>query len=266
MDEIDVNGVRIACRTAGPADDAPGATTMLMTHGYAASSHMFAANVEVIAQRHRVITWDIRGHGSSDAPDDPGAYSGELAVADMLALLDHAGVERVVLAGHSLGGFLSLRFHAAHPDRVQALVLIDTGPGYRNADARDGWNRMAVGFASALDERGLAGLAGGDEFDPTVHRNGPRGLAAAARGVLTQHDAVVLESLPSIAVPTLVIVGSKDEPFMAGSRYMAGKIRGAGLVVIEGAGHAPNVTHAAQFDRTIVDFLDRVGAQQATAS
>lgn len=273
MDTVEVSGVRIAYRTAGPVTSVPvasvpvggvpvdgsGATTMLMTHGYAASSHMFAANAAVIAQRHRVVSWDVRGHGGSDAPTDPTSYSADLTVADMLAVLDRVGADRAVLAGHSLGGFLSLRFHLAHPDRVQGLVLIDTGPGYRNTEARGGWNTMANGFAAALEQRGFAGHAGGAEFDPSVHRHGPHGLALAARGILTQHDAAVIESLPTIAVPTLIIVGSGDEPFLTGSHYMASKIPDAELVVIDGAGHAPNVSHPTEFDAVVVSFLDRVG-------
>lgn len=261
MDVMDVAGVHIAYTGRGPSASRA-STTVLMTHGYAASSHMFAANADVIAQRHRVITWDLRGHGASDAPHDPTAYTADLAVADMLAILDDAGVARVVLAGHSLGGFLSLRFQLAHPDRVQGLVLIDTGPGYRKAEARDGWNRMAVGFATALESRGFAGHQGGTEFDPSVHQHGPRGLALAARGILTQHDASVIESLPDIDVPTLVIVGADDAPFIGGSQYMAAKIPAAELVVIAGAGHAPNVSHAAEFDSVVMAFLDRIGRDE----
>jgi pimeloyl-ACP methyl ester carboxylesterase len=76
--------------------------------------------------------------------------------------------------------------------------------------------------------------------------------------VLTQSDASVVDSLPSIAVPVLVIVGEKDKPFLAGSSYMAEKIPDAELVVIPGAGHAPNVTHTAEFDARLRTFLDRL--------
>src|SRR5215204_484751 len=176
MDRLDVNGTHIAFRAVGPDSGGPSAT-VLMTHGYAASSHMFRRDADALSTCHRVITWDLRGHGQSDAPADADAYSADLAVADMLALVDHLEVDRAVLAGHSLGGFLSLLFHLAHPERVAGLVLIDTGPGFRNPDARAGWNTMANGFADALDERGFAGHSGGPEFDPSVHRNGARGLA-----------------------------------------------------------------------------------------
>ena len=74
-------------------------------------------------------------------------------------------------------------------------------------------------------------------------------------GILTQHDSLVLDSLPRIDVPTLVVVGEKDKPFVGGSNYMASKIPHAELVVIPGAGHAPNMTHAAAFDAAMESFL-----------
>jgi pimeloyl-ACP methyl ester carboxylesterase len=175
-----------------------------------------------------VITWDLRGHGRSDSPADPAAYSVELSVADMAGLLDRAGAERAVLLGHSLGGYLTLAFHRAHPERVAGLVLLDTGPGYRKDDARAGWNEMVESRAREFDASGP----------------GSRGLALAARGILAQRDASIIESLPSIRVPTLVVVGAEDKAFLAGSRYMAEKIRGARLEVIPGAGHSPQESHA----------------------
>jgi pimeloyl-ACP methyl ester carboxylesterase len=139
--------------------------------------------------------------------------------------------------GHSLGGFLSLAFHLAHPERVAGLVLVDTGPGYRKDDARAGWNRMVEGRAREFEARGR------------------HGLAHAARGILAQRDGRVIESLPQIRVPTLVIVGEKDETFLAGSHYMAEKIPGAKLEVIEGAGHSPQETHSSEVLRVMDAFL-----------
>jgi pimeloyl-ACP methyl ester carboxylesterase len=251
---VEVEGVGLACHVegSGPA--------VLMTHGFASSSHMFAANAEALAADHTVVTWDLRGHGGSDSPDDATRYSIASALGDMLALLDHVGADRAVLVGHSLGGYLSLAFHAARPERVRALVLVGTGPGFRKEEARRGWNDMAERFAEGFDRRGLDAHRGSDEFDPSVHRHGGAGLARAARGILTQHDSSVIDSLPRIGVPTLVVVGERDDPFVAGSRYMADKIPGASLVVVPGAGHAPNVSHRREFDSTLRAFLDRVEA------
>lgn len=252
MQLIEVAGVEVAYEVVGRGP------VVLMTHGFGASSHMFAANARSLAEDHSVVSWDIRGHGQSGSPPDPDAYSPVLAVADMAAILDSVGADRAVVAGHSLGGFLSLAFTLAHPERVRGLILIDTGPGFRQADGRAGWNKLARRFAADFEAHGLAGHQGGAEFSPEVHRGGAAGLARAARGILTQHDSLVIDSLPTIAVPTLIIVGEDDAPFLAGSTYMAGKIPDATLVVIAGAGHAPNVTHPDDFDAAVRDFLDRI--------
>jgi pimeloyl-ACP methyl ester carboxylesterase len=249
--ELDRRGVGIHYEISGEGP------ALLLSHGFGASSHMFGPNRGALGRAHTVITWDQRGHGASDAPDDPAAYSAELAVEDMAALLDAAAADRAVVGGHSLGGYLSLAFHLARPERVEALVLIDTGPGFRNPDARAEWNRMAEGYASDLDQRGLTALGPSGELAADVHQ-GAAGLVHAARHVLPQRDAAVLESLPTIAVPVLVVVGGNDTRFLGGARYMAAKIPDATLVVIDGAGHAPNITHAAEFDGHVLTFLDRL--------
>jgi pimeloyl-ACP methyl ester carboxylesterase len=251
MPIIDRNGVKVhyEVRGTGPA--------VLVTHGFAASSHMFEATSDALANRYRVITWDVRGHGRSDYPTDDDEYSLRLAVDDMVAILEAAGVERAVLMGHSLGGYLSLELQRVHPERASALVLIGTGPGYRRDDARNGWNKMAETFAVNLETNGLAGLPAGEEVRVDVHRNAD-GLARAARGILRQHDDRVLANLPSITVPVLVVVGERDKPFLAASDYMAAKIPGATLAVIAGAGHAPMITHPNDFLAQVRAFLDTV--------
>src|SRR3954469_18935097 len=105
----------------------------------------------------------------------------------MAALLDAAAVQRAVLGGHSLGGFLSLAFHLEHPERVEALVLIGTGPGYRQDESRARWNAMTESYAKSLERKGLAALEAGDDVDVSVHRDAA-GLVRAARGILAQHD------------------------------------------------------------------------------
>jgi pimeloyl-ACP methyl ester carboxylesterase len=236
---------------------------LLLSHGFGASSHMFGANAHALSDTNTVITWDLRGHGASDSPADPDAYSEALSIADMAALLDAVGAERAIIGGHSLGGYLSLAFRLVHPERVDGLVLIDTGPGYRNDEARAGWNRMAEQAALNFEQRGLAALASSEEQSASVHRDAG-GLARAARGILAQHDDRVLASLPTIAVPTLVIVGENDKVFRKAAAYMAEKIPDATLVVIPGAGHAPNVTHAERFDRELRAFLARTRPDERT--
>jgi pimeloyl-ACP methyl ester carboxylesterase len=231
---LDRGGVRVHYEVAGSGP------ALLLTHGFTGSSADFAKVVDALARTNTVITWDLRGHGRSDCPADPAAYSVSLCVADMEALLDKAGTERAVLAGHSLGGFLSLEFDLASRARVGGLILIDTGPGYRKDEPRAGWNKRAEGFARDFE------ALGGERA---------LGLARAARGILAQHDARVLESLPGIRVPTLVVVGEHDAPFLAGSRYMAEKIPRARLEVIANAAHSPAAEQPEAFEQAVSGFL-----------
>jgi pimeloyl-ACP methyl ester carboxylesterase len=235
---------------------------LLLTHGYGATSAMFGRNLGALAGRHRVLTWDLRGHGQSAYPADAAHYSAANALADMTALLTEVSADQAVLGGHSLGGFLSLDFAITFPEQVSALLLIGTGPGYRNDAARDDWNRRAHTTAARLAERGLAGLGNSDELHSGGHRDA-NGLIHAATQTLTQRDAHVIDGLPRIAVPTLVIVGADDKPFLGAADYMAGKIPGARKLVIPDAGHAPNVSQPELFNAEVTRFLDELGAPEA---
>ncbi len=227
---------------------------VLLSHGYSATSQMWTGQVAALSDRYRVITWDMRGHGQTDSPDDPGAYSEAATCDDMAAILTHLGIEKAVIGGLSLGGYMSLAFNLAHPRMVNALMLFDTGPGYKNPVGRDGWNQTAIQRAVTFEEKGLEALGRGAEVRIAQHRSA-QGLAHAARGMLAQFDSRVIESLPDIKVPTLVLVGDKDAPFLGGTDYMANKIPGATKVVIEDAGHASNIDQPAAFNAAVLDFL-----------
>lgn len=229
--------------------------TILLTHGYSATSQMWAGQVDVLSKAHRLVTWDMRGHGRSDSPDDPSLYSEAATVADMAALLDEVGAKTAIVGGLSLGGYMSLAFNRVHPERVEALLIIDTGPGYKNDEAREGWNRTSLKTAQRYETEGLKVLEVGSAERRTAQHASAKGLALAARGMLTQRDAGVITSLPDIKVPSIVVVGSEDAPFLAASDYMAAKIPGAKKAVIEGAGHAANIDRPEAFNAALLDFL-----------
>src|SRR3984885_8356766 len=188
----------------------------------------------------------MRGQGHTDYPEKLTAYSEAETVADMAAILDSVGAKQAVIGGLSLGGYMSLAFHLAHPERIQALLIIDTGPGYKKEEPRAGWNATSIKRAEKLEAEGLP-KGGGAETRTAPHRDAT-GLAKAARGMLTQHDARVISSLPEIRVPALVVVGADDTPFLAASDYMAAKIPGAQKVVIPAAGHAANIDQPEAFN------------------
>jgi pimeloyl-ACP methyl ester carboxylesterase len=240
-------------------DLAGGALPLLLSHGFSASAAMWQPNLPVLAADRAVITWDMRGHGRSGSPADPAQYSEAATVADMAAVLDHLGVGRAVIGGLSLGGYMSLAFWLAHPDRAAALVLCDTGPGYRRDEPRQQWNDRAEATAQRFERDGLSALSGSPETRVAGHA-GADGLARAARGMLAQRDGRVITALPGIGIPVLVLVGDRDEPFLPPARYMADRIPQATLAVIPDAGHASNIDQPELFSREVAAFLARLPA------
>lgn len=200
----------------------------------------------------------MRGHGQSDYPDDPSAYSEAHTVADITALLDHVvpdKSQKVIVGGLSLGGYMSLAFYRVHPERVGKLLIIDTGPGFKKDSARDAWNQTAYDTARKFERIGLAVLEEASaERSRVTHRNAD-GLALAARGMLAQQNDAVILSLSSVRVPSLIVVGSEDKPFLAASDYMVAKIPGAKKVVITEAGHAANIDQPDEFNKAVLSFL-----------
>ena len=251
MPQLDRDGVHIRYHVHPGGPGVP----VLMTHGFTATHAMHELTVPVLSPARTCITWDVRGHGETDSPADPGQYSIPLALEDMRAILDAEGIDRAVLLGHSMGGFLSMSFQRRFPERVAALVLVGTGPGYRSDAPRAGWNEVCEAYARSFETRGLEALLDSPEVHLARHR-GAAGLVLAARGILRQHDADVIDHLPDIDVPVLLVAGSDDTPFVDGMAYMARKIPGSHHAVIEGAGHAPMVTHPQQYDPLVAGFLD----------
>lgn len=253
MAHLNRDGVKIYYETHGEGP------VILLSHGYSATSQMWRGQIEALSRKNKLVVWDMRGHGQSDYPEAQSAYSEEATVADMAALLDQVGAKTAIVGGLSLGGYMSLAFHRQHPDRVKALLIIDTGPGYRKDEARDGWNRNSLKTAERFEKEGLSQLQGGSrERSTATHRNA-EGLAKAARGMLTQRDAAVINSLPDIKVPSLVLVGDKDTPFLAAADYMAAKIPNATKVVLADAGHASNIDQPAAFNDAVSKFVESVG-------
>ncbi|UYN95501.1 MAG: alpha/beta fold hydrolase [Enhydrobacter sp.] len=251
MAKLDRNGVKIHYEVHGSGP------TLLLSHGYSSTCRMWDGQIAALKDRYQVVVWDMRGHGESDYPADQSLYSEDLTVADMKALLDRVGAAQAIVAGLSLGGYMSLAFHATHPERVRALMLFDTGPGFKKDEARVKWNETAHKRAADLEARGLAALNTSDEVKLTRHRDAS-GLARAARGMLAQQNDRVIRSLESVKVPTLVLVGADDTNFIAATDYMAAKIAGAAKAVIPDAGHAANLHQPARFNQAVEAFLAKL--------
>ena len=249
MPKLDRDGVTIHYEVYGSGPP------LLLTHGYSSTSAMWHGQIDALARDHKLILWDMRGHGQSDYPDDPKAYSEALTVGDMVAILDAVGAKRAIIGGLSLGGYMSLAFYRAHPQVARALLIIDTGPGFKKDDAREAWNARALATADKFDREGLDVLKAATRERATASHRNAKGLALAARGMLTQRDAAVMELLPDIKVPSLIVVGADDTPFLAASDYTAAKVPGAQKVVVPAAGHAVNIDQPQAFVDAVMPFL-----------
>src|SRR5262249_54374735 len=145
---------------------------ILFTHGYSATAQMWKGQIEPLSKTRSFVIWDMRGHGQSDYPVEQSAYSEEATVADMAAILDAVGARTAIIGGLSLGGYMSLAFHRAHPERVKALLIIDTGPGFKKDEARAAWNKRAQETSETYEKEGLAALKSGSaERAFAVHRS-----------------------------------------------------------------------------------------------
>jgi pimeloyl-ACP methyl ester carboxylesterase len=218
----------------------------------------------------RVILWDYRGHGESESPPDDGAYSMDHVVDDMGRVLDWAAPGApVVLAGLSFGGLASLHFSRRHPGRVRGLVLVDSGPGFKNPEAQARWERNTERSAAFIEKHGLAAfvekasdtavgrhpeLPAAKAAAAAIAAQNPRGLTRFARRVAAVAEPVI-DDLPNIEAPALVIVGEEDEPFLRAAEVMTAKLPNAERVVIPGAGHIVNIEAPDEFDAAVIEFL-----------
>jgi len=234
---------------------------LVFLHGFAGTVNMWQPQVPVFSQEYQFITYDARGHGQSESPPYRDQYSADIAVEDLFKLLGALNIEKAVVGGLSMGGYQSLRFYLRHPQMVTALILMDTGPGYRNPARRDEWNHQMEERASVLETQGIEGFV--DDAPTYTPRDillkmNPIGLAHMARKVVAQHDSWVIENLGEIKVPTLVLVGENDTPFLQAAEYLSKSIPDAEYVIISEAGHAANLDNVESFNTVVLEFLRKL--------
>lgn len=258
MPTASLNGIRLYYEVHGAGPP------LVLMHGFAGTAASWTPQIAALGARHRLILYDARGHWRSESPRSADRYSPEILAEDLRALLDHLDAERAVVGGLSMGGVIALTFYFACPDRVRALILADTGPGFRDPARREAWARSREEVSRLLEEQGVAAFARSrhaalDYYTaPEVMlQHDPIGLAHANRRVVVVPDSRLLDRLPEVRVPTLVIVGADDTEFLAAAAVMARKIPDAEHVVIPRAGHGVNVDQPQAFNQAILDFLAR---------
>jgi pimeloyl-ACP methyl ester carboxylesterase len=216
-------------RGAGPA--------IVFVHGMGTSAHTWDHCSDLLSDRFTTIAVDLLGHGESPVLDDPQEYTRDRALADLddvLADLD----QPAVLVGHSLGGYLALAHAATRPGVARAIVVLNTGPGFRDPDKREGWNERS-------------------------RRNAHRfGVPEQVTTMNLQEDSVVMDRLADIQTPTLVLAGGDDRPEYTGSgQYLERKMPDARLVVVDGGGHSMHEdSHATEVAEAIAGFVAQLTA------
>jgi len=238
---------------------------LVFLHAFPLSRRMWDSQLLYLSRRFRVVTIDLRGHGESDAP--LWRYRLEESADDVNGLLDHLAIDRAVLIGLSMGGYLAFAFYRQYARRVKGLVLADTRAGADSAEGREGRFQMAQTAykkgASAIAELMLpklfvpATLAGKPEIvrqvRSIIEANEISGIAGDLMAMAERPDSSAM--LPTISCPTLIIVGEEDVATPpAESRFMADKIPGARLAVIPAAGHLSNVEQPDVFNRVVEEF------------
>jgi pimeloyl-ACP methyl ester carboxylesterase len=236
---LELEGDDVYYETHGPAD----APVVVLGHGAGGNHGIWFQQVVAFSSDYRVITWDQRGFGNSTNRHELATPA--TATRDLLAILDHLGVEHARVVGQSMGGWAAMGFAIAHPERVQSLVLADTLAGI----AIEGWWNAAASIAPRIGAFNHPALAndfcvrypdrahlyltlGGLRRDPLADQSTM--LISLAK--TTYSD----EQVGALTMPTLFVVGSEDEIFPPASvAAAAARIPDSRVETIEGAGHSP---------------------------
>ncbi len=256
MPVADLNGHALYFEDSG----GPG-PAVVFSHGFLMDHTMFDAQVEALAPEFRCIRWDERGFGQTEARR-PFTYWD--SADDCIALLDHLGLARAVLVGMSQGGFLSLRAALLHPARVRALGLIDTQSGVEDAAALPQYQAMIDHWVGTEPLDPVASVVGdlilGDpalkaEWIAKWKARDRTSLRLPGECLLGRDD--ITARLSEIRCPAIVFHGSEDQaiPLERAEMLQKGLSGCQELVVIAGAAHAPNMTHASALNGPLLAFL-----------
>jgi len=259
MATVTVNDTPIRYEDSG--GDGP---AILFSHGFLMDHTMFDAQVAAFADDYRCIRWDERGFGDTPAN---GEFSYWDSADDAVAVLDACGVDQAVFVGMSQGGFLSIRAALAHPDRVRALALIDSCADVDDPETIEGYHGMLAGFTSGDPDtqqavaEGVSGLILGDEalaaeWIPRWFANMEKhDLNLAGNALLSRDD--VQPRAGEITCPVLAIHGGDDQAISVDrARLFTDAVADSrGVVVVDGAAHAPNMSHPEIVNDALASFL-----------
>lgn len=263
--KVKLNGITMNYTERGLPQGLP----VVFIHGFPFSHSMWEPQMKALPNNIRAVTYDVRGHGESDVAD--GIYTIELFVDDLIALLDHLSIERAVLCGLSMGGYVALRAFERHAERFKALILCNTRT---EADTNEGKVRRSASIRTVKTE-GVAAFADGfvkavfaektfqtnssavEMIRTMIKRNSPLGICGTLIALAARTDTTAV--LPSIRIPTLILVGAEDKltPPSA-SESMRDRIAKSEMHVIPNAAHMSNLENPEEFNAHLIHFLKRM--------
>ncbi len=250
---------------------------IVFVHEFAGDHRSYAPQIRHFARAYRCIAYNARGYPPSDVPADPALYSQDRARDDIRAVLDALGLDRAHVVGISMGGFATLHFGLAYPDRARALVVAGCGygaePGKRAQFAAE-----AEASARRFESEGMAKAAlayalgptrvqfqnkdprGWQEFADQLAEHSVTGSVNTLRGVQARRPSLydLTDRMAAMTTPTLVMTGDEDWPCLEPALLMKRTIPSATLAVLPGTGHALNLEEPAAFNAALERFFHAV--------
>ena len=260
-------------------EDTSAGEPIVFVHEFAGDHRQWEPQIRYFSRRYRCISFDARGYPLSDVPEEDEKYSQDRARDDIKSIVDHLGIERAHIVGHSMGAFATLHFGLRYPDRADSLVLAGCGYGAHpdaQADFLALTRRTADMLRSESMETSAAKYArspgrlqyqakdprGYDEFAAMLVEHSAEGSALTMANVQRLRPSLwdLQDELRALELPVLIITGDEDDPCLDPGIFMKRLIPNAGLAMVAKTGHTINSEEPALFNQLVDDFLVRANA------
>lgn len=269
------DGVRLYFEETGSG------TPIVFVHEFADDYRGYEGQLRHFGRRYRAIAYNARGYPPSDVPDDPQRYSQARARDDIRAVLDALAISKAHIVGISMGGFATLHFGLAYPDRALSLVVAGCGYG-AEPGKRQQFHHETAKTVALIEREGMAVAAksyaegpsrvqfenkdprGWGEFAARLAGHSTPGSALTMRGVQALRPSLwdLVDEMRRLDVPTLVMTGDEDDPCLEPGLLMKRTIPTAALVVLPNTGHALNLEEPELFNRCLDDFFHGVECER----
>ena len=252
---------------------------IVFVHEFAADHRSWEPQMRHFGQRYRCITFSARGYPPSDVPASPESYSQNRATDDILAVMDHLGIDKAHVVGLSMGGYTVVVLGMLHPDRLLSLTAAGAGSGserahteeFRKASKATAEDFLKKGTAEVVKGYGVAPARisflvkdprGFEEFNRMFSEHDAKGCSNTMRGFQAERPSLYdfEADIRKIKVPALIVVGDEDEPCLEPSFLLKQWMPTSGLVVLPKTGHVVNQEEPALFNEAVADFISRVEA------